>query len=72
MRVPLSWLSTHVDIDGVPLQTLDDELTTAGAEVEATELQGVHHPDCVVAVILDGGPLADTPGVAHFAVDAAM
>ena len=69
MRVPLSWLSTHVDIDGVPLQTLDDELTTAGAEIEATELQGVHHPDCVVGVILEGGPLADKPGVAHFSVD---
>lgn len=67
MRVPLHWLSTHVDIDGVDLQTLDDELTTAGAEIEATELQGFHHPDCVVGVLLEGGALRD--GVAHFSVD---
>ena len=39
MRVPLSWLSEHVDVD-VPVATLADKLTFAGIEIETIHRVG--------------------------------
>ena len=39
MRVPLSWLANHVEID-VPALTLADRLTDAGLEIEQVDQVG--------------------------------
>ena len=70
MRVPLSWLSDHVDVD-VPVATLADKLTFAGIEIEtihrvgddlagiltARVLEVTQHPDAdrLVLVRIDAG-----------------
>ncbi|HEY6708742.1 MAG TPA: phenylalanine--tRNA ligase subunit beta [Actinomycetota bacterium] len=70
MRVPLSWLSEHVDVD-VPVATLADKLTFAGIEIEtihrvgddlagiltARVLEVTQHPDAdrLVLVRIDAG-----------------
>lgn len=52
MRVSLSWLREHVDLDGVSVEELCERLTTAGVEVDAVEPTGGLHPEVVVAVVL--------------------
>ncbi|HEX3213599.1 MAG TPA: phenylalanine--tRNA ligase subunit beta, partial [Actinomycetota bacterium] len=70
MRVPLSWLADHVDVD-VPVATLADTLTFAGVEIEtihrvgddlagiltARVLEVTQHPDAdrLVLVRIDAG-----------------
>ena len=70
MRVPLSWLADHVDVD-VPAATLAEKLTFAGVEVEtihrvgddlagiltARVLEVTQHPDAdrLVLVRIDAG-----------------
>ena len=70
MRVPLSWLAEHVDVD-VPVATLADTLTFAGIEIEtihrvgddlagiltARVLEVTQHPDAdrLVLVRVDAG-----------------
>jgi phenylalanyl-tRNA synthetase beta chain len=70
MRVPLSWLSEHVDVD-VPVATLAEKLTFAGIEIEtihrighdlagiltARVLEVTQHPDAdrLVLVRIDAG-----------------
>ena len=70
MRVPLSWLADHVDVD-VPAATLADKLTFAGVEIEtihrvgddlagiltARVLEVTQHPDAdrLVLVRIDAG-----------------
>jgi phenylalanyl-tRNA synthetase beta chain len=70
MRVPLSWLADHVDVD-VPAATLADKLTFAGIEIEtvhrvgddlagiltARVLEVTAHPDAdrLVLVRIDAG-----------------
>ncbi len=51
VRVSLSWLREHVDLDGVSVEELCERLTTAGVEVDAVEPTGGLHPDVVVAVV---------------------
>ena len=70
MRVPLSWLAEHVDVD-VPVATLAEKLTFAGIEIEtihrvgddlagiltASVLEVTQHPDAdrLVLVRIDTG-----------------
>ena len=70
MRVPLSWLADHVDVD-VPAATLAERLTFAGVEIETVDrvgedlagiltarvLQVTAHPDAdrLVLVRIDAG-----------------
>jgi phenylalanyl-tRNA synthetase beta chain len=70
MRVPLSWLADHVDVD-VPAATLAEQLTFAGVEIEtihrvgddlagiltARVLEVTRHPDAdrLVLVRIDAG-----------------
>jgi phenylalanyl-tRNA synthetase beta chain len=70
MRVPLSWLAEHVDVD-VPVATLAEKLTFAGIEIEtihrvgddlagiltAQVLEVTQHPDAdrLVLVRIDSG-----------------
>ncbi|HJW61612.1 MAG TPA: phenylalanine--tRNA ligase beta subunit-related protein, partial [Actinomycetota bacterium] len=70
MRVPLSWLADHVDVD-VPAATLAEKLTFAGVEIEtihrvgddlagiltARVLEVTQHPDAdrLVLVRIDAG-----------------
>src|SRR6266511_3434072 len=60
MRVPLSWLGNHVDVDVSP-EALADKLTFAGVEIETVERVGEDLAGIVTARILEvtGHPNAD-------------
>jgi phenylalanyl-tRNA synthetase beta chain len=52
MRVPLSWLAEHVDVD-VPVATLADTLTFAGVEIETIHRVGDDLAGILTARVLD-------------------
>ena len=52
MRVPLSWLSEHVDVD-VPVATLADKLTFAGIEIETIHRVGDDRAGILTARVLE-------------------
>src|SRR6266511_2349457 len=60
MRVPLSWLGNHVDVDVSP-EALADKLTFAGVEIETVERVGEDLAGIVTARVLEvtGHPNAD-------------
>src|SRR6266508_2704657 len=60
MRVPLSWLGDHVDVDVSP-EALADKLTFAGVEIETVERVGEDLAGIVTARVLEvtGHPNAD-------------
>ena len=60
MRVPLSWLANHVDVD-VPPEALADRLTFAGVEIESVDRVGEDLAGIVTARVLEvtGHPNAD-------------
>ena len=53
MRVPLSWLAAHVDVD-VPAATLAERLTFAGLEVETIHRVGDDLVGIVTGRVLEG------------------
>ncbi|HET9557094.1 MAG TPA: phenylalanine--tRNA ligase subunit beta, partial [Actinomycetota bacterium] len=52
MRVPLSWLAEHVDVD-VPVATLADKLTFAGIEIETIHRVGDDLAGILTARVLE-------------------
>src|SRR4029450_2629302 len=52
MRVPLSWLAAHVDVD-VPVATLAERLTFAGLEIETVHRVGDDLAGIVTARVLE-------------------
>jgi phenylalanyl-tRNA synthetase beta chain len=58
MRVPLSWLASHVDID-VPAATLADRLTFAGIEIETVHRVGDDLAGILTARVLEVSPHPD-------------
>ncbi len=67
MRVPLSWLGRHVDIDGVSVDELSEQLTFAGAEIEHVDRIGALSPDAVLGRILSVE--APRPDLRYFLVE---
>ena len=67
MRVPISWLGRHVSLDGVAPDTLSEQLTIAGSEIEHIDALGVLHPAVVVGVITQAARVNDD--VRAFQVD---
>ena len=53
MKISLSWLKTHVDLDGVSTEQMRDMLTFAGVEVEDISVIGVDSDKIVVVQILE-------------------
>jgi phenylalanyl-tRNA synthetase beta chain len=58
MRVPLSWLAVHVDVD-VPAATLADKLTFAGIEIETVHRVGDDLAGILTARVLEVTPHPD-------------
>ncbi|MGH2815232.1 MAG: phenylalanine--tRNA ligase subunit beta, partial [Actinomycetota bacterium] len=60
MRVPLSWLADHVDVNVSP-EALADKLTFAGVEIETVDRVGEDLAGIVTARVLEvtGHPNAD-------------
>ncbi len=44
MKVPVSWLKEYVNLDGIPVSDLAEQLTVAGLEVASIEYSGVAGP----------------------------
>jgi phenylalanyl-tRNA synthetase beta chain len=59
MRVPVSWLRTHVDLPDVPAHELADRLTAAGLKVEHVEQTGADVAGVVVARVVSIEELTD-------------
>jgi phenylalanyl-tRNA synthetase beta chain len=59
MKVPLKWLTDHVDLADVPLPELVERLTLAGLEVSGVRLFGIPAPAGLKAKQLDPGPTWD-------------
>lgn len=57
MRVPLTWLKDYVSLDGIPVETLADRLTSAGLEVAAIEYIGVPGPAGSDHLVWDPGTI---------------
>jgi phenylalanyl-tRNA synthetase beta chain len=70
MRVPLSWLSDHVGLDGVPAHTLADKLTFAGLEIEAITHVGADVGGVITARVLEVRRHPDADRLALVRVDA--
>jgi|GEM_PF-558366 len=68
MRIPLGWLSHHVDLTDLDPQTLSDRLTIGGIEVEGDESIGARHPGAVAGRIVHHEP-DDRPGLSWLKVD---
>lgn len=51
MNVSLSWLSQHLDLEGLSIAEISDMLTFAGIEVEGIQEQGVTSDTVVVAQV---------------------
>src|SRR4051812_29954501 len=66
MKVSLSWLRRHVDLNGMSPEKLRDLLTFAGMEVEGVEVRGIDSDKIVVAQVLESvqHPNADRLSVA--------
>jgi phenylalanyl-tRNA synthetase beta chain len=69
MRVPLSWLATHVDVD-VPAATLAERLTFAGIEVETIHRVGDDLAGIVTARVLEVEPHPDADRLVLVRIDA--
>src|ERR671910_858521 len=69
MRVPLSWLSEHVDVD-VPVATLADKLTFAGIEIETIHRVGDDLAGILTARVLEVTPHPDADRLVLVRVDA--
>ena len=59
MNVSLTWLSEHLDLEGLSLAEISDMLTFAGIEVEGIEEQGVNSDKVVVAQVMEALPHPD-------------
>src|SRR5262245_15540483 len=70
MRVPLSWLSDHVHLNGVPAHTLADKLTFAGLEIEAISHVGADVGGVITARVLEVRRHPDADRLALVRVDA--
>ena len=70
MRVPLSWLSDHVDLGGVSAHVLADKLTFAGLEIEAITSVGTDVGGVVTARVLEVHRHPDADRLAVVRVDA--
>ncbi len=53
MKVSLSWLQTHLQLDDVSIEKMQDQLTFAGIEVEGIEQRGIESYKIVVAQIIE-------------------
>jgi phenylalanyl-tRNA synthetase beta chain len=69
MRVPLSWLGEHVDVD-VPAATLAERLTFAGIEVETIHRVGDDLAGIVTARVLEVEPHPDADRLVLVRIDA--
>src|SRR5215217_2143785 len=69
MRVPLSWLATHVDVD-VPAATLAEKLTFAGIEIETIHRVGDDLAGILTARVLEVDPHPDADRLVLVRIDA--
>jgi phenylalanyl-tRNA synthetase beta chain len=69
MRVPLSWLADHVDVD-VPAATLAEQLTFAGVEIETIHRIGDDLAGILTARVLEVTPHPDADRLVLVRVDA--
>jgi phenylalanyl-tRNA synthetase beta chain len=69
MRVPLSWLADHVDVD-VPAETLAEKLTFAGIEIETIHRVGDDLAGILTARVLEVEPHPDADRLVLVRVDA--
>ena len=53
MRVPLSWLRSHVDLGDVAVQEIAERLTLAGLKVERIDVVGADIDNVVIARVLE-------------------
>jgi phenylalanyl-tRNA synthetase beta chain len=70
VRVPLSWLGVHVDIDGVSASTLAERLTFAGVEVETVHRVGDDLAGILTARVLEVAPHPDADRLVLVRVEA--
>jgi phenylalanyl-tRNA synthetase beta chain len=68
MRVPLSWLADHVDVD-VPAATLADKLTFAGIEIETIHRVGDDLAGILTARVLEVTPHPDADRLVLVRID---
>jgi phenylalanyl-tRNA synthetase beta chain len=69
MRVPLSWLADHVDVD-VPAETLAERLTFAGIEIETIHRVGDDLAGILTARVLEVEPHPDADRLVLVRIDA--
>jgi phenylalanyl-tRNA synthetase beta chain len=69
MRVPLSWLSEHVDVD-VPVAALAETLTFAGIEIETIHRVGDDLAGILTARVLEVAPHPDADRLVLVRIDA--
>jgi phenylalanyl-tRNA synthetase beta chain len=69
MRVPLSWLAEHVDVD-VPVATLAETLTFAGIEIETIHRVGDDLAGILTARVLEVTPHPDADRLVLVRIDA--
>jgi phenylalanyl-tRNA synthetase beta chain len=69
MRVPLSWLADHVDVE-VPAETLAERLTFAGIEIETIHRVGDDLAGIVTARVLEVEPHPDADRLVLVRIDA--
>src|SRR4029450_5197916 len=69
MRVPLSWLATHVDVD-VPAATLAEKLTFAGIEIETIHRGGDDLAGILTARVLEVTPHPEADRLVLVRIDA--
>jgi phenylalanyl-tRNA synthetase beta chain len=69
MRIPLSWLADHVDVD-VPAATLAEKLTFAGVEIETIHRVGDDLAGILTARVLEVSPHPDADRLVLVRVDA--
>jgi phenylalanyl-tRNA synthetase beta chain len=68
MRIPLGWLSQHVDLSSIDPALLADRLTIGGIEVEGDDFIGARHPGAVAGRVVHH-ELDDRPGLAWMQID---
>jgi phenylalanyl-tRNA synthetase beta chain len=69
MRVPLTWLADHVDLDDVSAQVLADQLTFAGLEIETIDWVGQDVAGVITARVLQVQPHPDADRLALVTID---
>jgi phenylalanyl-tRNA synthetase beta chain len=69
MRVPLSWLASHVEVD-VPAATLAERLTFAGIEIETIHRVGDDLAGILTARVLEVAPHPDADRLVLVRIDA--